>query len=82
MFPSTAPKPGLRGLGTVQHAGIKDPLAAYLAQSVFGALEPDAMLYPASASSFRRRWDKILLAFGIPASAALTPACCRPGGAV
>ena len=59
----SAPKPGKRGIGKVQHSRIKDATAVTLASYVFDALPRDELLYPASASTSRRRWDELLHAF-------------------
>lgn len=78
----SAPKPGRRGIGKIQHSRIRDPTTVALAAFAFGSLQKDDQLYPASASTFRKRWDLLLQALRVPAKLALTPACCRPGGAV
>lgn len=77
-----APKPGRRGKGKVQHSRITDELTVKLVEAVLGPLEPQAFLYPASPSSYRRRWDLVLKTLQIKASAALTPGSLRGGGAV
>ena len=77
-----APKPGRRGRGRVQHARIADQLAVKLAQRVFGPLQPNDLLYPASASSYRRRWNRLLEELQIGSELRLTPGCVRGGGAV
>jgi hypothetical protein len=77
-----APKPGRRGRGKVQHARVTDLATVQLAEFAFGKLERSALLYPISQSSFRRRWDALLKALGVPKHLGLTPACVRGGGAV
>eukprot|EP00438_Fugacium_kawagutii_P001255 Skav223451 [mRNA] locus=scaffold350:925896:940241:- [translate_table: standard] len=76
-----APKPGRRGRGRVQHARINDRQAVELAVAAFGALEPDALLYPVAPATYRRRWDHLLTVLEIPKRAALTPGGLRGGGA-
>lgn len=49
-----SPKPGRRG-----RAKITDPLTVQFAAAVKQHMDPMATLYPASASSYRRRWDRI-----------------------
>lgn len=77
-----APKPGRRGRGRVQHTKIVHADAVKLAVSVFQDLPAQALLYPSSADSYRRRWDRLLSALQIEKSARLTPGCVRGGGAV
>ena len=43
---------------------------------------PEEPLFPWSASAYRRRWDALLAALGIPATLKLTPGGLRGGGAV
>ncbi len=76
------PKGKRRGLGRVQHAKISDRLATKFISRVFGKLPLWALLYPASAASFRRRWDKLLAALAVPTTFNLTPASMGGGGAV
>ena len=77
-----APKPGRRGRGRRQHTKITDSIAVQLAETVFQDLDPDAFLYPSTASSYRRRWDRLLMELEVPKLASLTPGCLRGGGAV
>lgn len=49
---------------------------------MFGDETADSLLYPASAATYRRRWDKIATALSIPQTCRLTPATLRAGGAV
>ena len=77
-----APKPGRRGRGRVQHARISDRFTVKLAQRILGPLQPDQLLYPASSSSYRRRWNKLLEELEIGSELRLTPGCVRGGGAV
>ena len=76
------PKGKRRGIGRVQHAKISDRVATKFISRAFGKLPLWALLYPASAASFRRRWDRLLSALAVPTSFGLTPASMRGGGAV
>ena len=76
------PKSKRRGLGSVQHAKISNPGVSNFLQYVFGSLDPKAPLYPASASTFRKRWNLLLESLHIPITVGLTPASMRAGGAV
>lgn len=78
----SAPKPGRRGKGRVQHARITDADTITLCRAAFCGLNGRMFLYPAAPSTYRKRWDALLLALGIPASTTLTPASIRGGGAV
>ena len=78
----TAPKSGRRGKGKMQHARVTEPFAVQLLEEVFAEEAANSMLYPASAATYRQRWDKIAAALGIPLSCRLTPATLRAGGAV
>ena len=78
----SAPKPGRRGKGRVQHARITDADTITLCRAAFCGLNGRMFLYPAAPSTHRKRWDALLLALGIPASTTLTPASIRGGGAV
>ena len=77
-----APKPGRRGRGRVQHTKIVHPEAVKLVVAVFQDLPSQAFLYPSSASSYRRRWDRLLTVLQIGKASRLTPGCVRDGGAV
>ena len=77
-----APKPGRRGRGKVQHSKISDPATVEFVTWLFEDLDPSAALYPSSAGTYRRRWDKVTEALEIPVSAQLTPGSLRGGGAV
>ena len=76
------PKPGKRGIGLVQHSKINTPGVARFLDSIFGDLAPSAPLYCGSPSAYRKRWDTILRALGVPTRFAITPASLRAGGAV
>ena len=78
----TAPKPGRRGRGRIQHTKVTDKDAVELAIAVFSHLRPDEPLYPSGLSAYRHRWDRLVQVLEIPKSAALTPGCTRGGGAV
>ncbi len=77
-----SPKSGKRGKGVVQHSRIRDPLAVAWASLVFRDIPRDQLLYPASPSTFRKRWDVLLAALGVPSSTQLTPGGVRGGGAI
>ncbi len=76
------PKGRRRGIGTVQHTKIVDADSAKFLDWVFHALPRDSSLFPGSAGSFRRRWDKILQFLQVPQSFQITPASLRSGGAI
>ena len=76
------PKPGRRGRGKVQHSKIFHEAAVDLVRGAFGELSPNDLLYPASASTYRKRWDTILLALGVSKHSRITPGGLRGGGAV
>ena len=76
------PKGRRRGLGREQHTKFTGMVFADFLQHVYGRDPGDSKLYPGSAGTFRRRWDSVLQALGIPRSLELTPASLRPGGAV
>lgn len=76
------PKARRRGKGKIQHSKITDVATVKFATALFGDMNPKSELYPCSASTFRRRWDKVLLALEIPTEAQLTPGTLRGGGAV
>lgn len=78
----SAPKAGRRGKGLVQHSRITDASTVSLATGVFSQLAGEELLYPASASTYRKRWDMLLMALQVPPSSQLTPGCLRGGGAV
>ena len=56
----SAPKPGRRGRGRVQHTKVTDRNTVELAVAVFSSLRPSEPLYPSGLSSYRRRWDKLI----------------------
>ena len=76
------PKPGRRGRGRVQHARVDDAGAVDLAVAAFSHLDPSEKLFAATASTYRRRWDRAAEALQIPASLEITPGGLRGGGAV
>lgn len=76
------PKAGRRGRGVVQHSRIREPLAVEWMTKVFRNIPADQLLYPASPSTFRKRWDVLLRHLGVPTSARLTPGGVRGGGAI
>ena len=76
------PKPGRRGRGRIQHARIDDEFAVDVAVAAFTYLDPSEKLFAATASTYRRRWDRVTAALKIPASVNITPGGLRGGGAV
>lgn len=77
-----SPKPRRRGKGVVQHSRISEPAVVRLVSEVFQDLEPDEELYPASPSTYRLRWNRLLEALHIPPDVNLTPGGLRGGGAL
>ncbi|OLQ07204.1 FK506-binding protein 1A [Symbiodinium microadriaticum] len=76
-----APKTRRRG-AKIQHAKLDDAVALEVALSVWEKLPRGRALYPGSPSAFRRCWDVLLRSLAIPATASLTPASARAGGAI
>lgn len=76
------PKPGRRGRGKVQHAKIFHEPTVDLVRLAFGGLAPDDFLYPASAGTYRRRWDVLLQTLGVPSDSHVTPGGLRGGGCI
>lgn len=75
-------KTSRRGLGRVQHASIQDGRYAALLEVIYRNHDVEAKLNPISHSAFRRRWDAVVSALGIPLSVGLTPGSVRGGGSV
>ena len=76
------PKTQRRGGGRTQHTSVEDPALASACEAVFGSYAPEEKLFSLSGQSFRRRWDAVLRALGVPADLKLTPASLRGGGAI
>ena len=76
------PKSLRRGKGRIQHIKVDNADAVHALDSIFGELCDFLGLWPHSASAFRNRWDKILLALQLPKEVWPTPASCRGGGAI
>ena len=76
------PKTMRRGKGRIQHIKVADPAAVKYLEAVFGPLEEFLPLFPLSASAFRNRWQKLLIALGVPRDLQPTPASIRGGGAI
>ena len=76
------PKPRARGIGKSQHVKIKGDLVTGFLDRTYKNLRRSDPLYPGSASSYRRRWDKLLEVLLIPQRLGITPASIRGGGAV
>ena len=53
-----------------------------IAEAAFGHLSSDEKLYPFAASTFRDRWDRIIVALKIPDRLLFAPGGLRGGGAV
>ncbi|CAE7908105.1 TNNC1, partial [Symbiodinium sp. KB8] len=67
-----------------QHGKIDDPNAIAYLDKLFGSLQLEDRLFPASMHTFRRLWDAIMQRLGIPCRAALrgaTPGVLRGSGA-
>ena len=73
------PKPGRRGLGRVQYTKIVDKLACQFLSQLLGQLPSELLIFPGSASSFRTRWNKLLVALKVPSIAEITPAASGRG---
>ena len=76
------PKPGKRGKYLVQHFKVDNPAEVKFSEAVFREVEASKKLYPASASTYRLRWDRLLAMLEVPTSLKLTPGGMRGGGAV
>ena len=76
-------KPKTRGRGPkVQYSTVRDPDMVAFLSVVWQDFPRDSFLYPASAGTFRRRWDSILAHLGVPVWHRLTPGSLRAGGCV
>eukprot|EP00438_Fugacium_kawagutii_P021739 Skav206696 [mRNA] locus=scaffold99:17529:21803:+ [translate_table: standard] len=67
-----------------QHGRIDDPDMIWIVYKLFGSLELDEKLYPASFTSFRKQWDAIMRQLGIPfrqSERGATPGVLRGSGA-
>lgn len=78
----SSPKTRRRGGGRVQHLTITETAFVGFLERTLADLSRDAPLFPGAPSTFRRRWDAILEALGVPKSAGLTPGGIRGGGCV
>ena len=76
------PKTRHRGRGVVQHLSIQDAEIVSFLDKIYKDSFASERLLDASLSAFRRRWDAILAALGIPKEAGLTPGGVRGGGCV
>ena len=76
------PKSRNRGTGRVQHFAVREADFVRFLGVALQADKPETLLFPASPSTYRRRWDVLLKSLGIPSSAKLTPATLRGGGCV
>ena len=75
-------KTSYRGRGIIQHTKVVEELALEVTERVCGALRPEESLYPATPSTYRRRWDALLHCLQIDKSWGLTPGTLRAGGAI
>ena len=66
----------------IQHMEIQDANAIRLICCVFEHFPKDMLLYAASPSAYRRRWDYLLQLCGIPLELRITPGGLRGGAAV
>lgn len=66
----------------VQHLRIDEPVACKLLAIVLRQLQPDDPLFKSTAYQYRKRWDILVSALSIPATARLTPGGLRGGFAV
>ena len=71
-----------RGGGRVQHIKIEEKEITCLVASIFDPFDRDALLYPGSPGTFRRRWDFLLGGLGVHRDLSITPGSLRGGGAV
>ena len=76
------PKSMRRGKGRVQHVKVSNPSAVNFLERVYSDLEDFLLLFPLSAAAFRARWQKLLLALGLPKHLQPTPGSLRGGGAI
>ena len=76
------PKSRRRGKGKTQHSKITDSATVKFAAALYEDMPSACALYPASAATYRRRWDLVMMALQIPPEARLTPGSLRGGGAV
>ena len=76
------PKSRRRGIGKVQHLSVEVPVFVEYLNNVYKADDRHEPLLRCSASAFRRRWDALVDALLIPATAQLTPGGLRGGGCV
>ena len=76
------PKSRRRGKGKTQHSKITDAATVKFAAALFDGMPAASALYPSSAATFRRRWDRVMMALEIPPESRLTPGSLRGGGAV
>ena len=75
--------PKSRGRGPrVQYASCRDSAVVKLLSETWQDSRPTDLLYGSSTTSFRRRWDALLLRLGIGREHRLTPGSLRGGGAV
>ena len=77
-----APKSANRGTGKVQHFVVRQAVFVDFLSRLLGRLPLEEKIFAATASTFRRRWETILQALGVPRYTKLTPGGLHGGGAV
>ena len=77
----TSPK-SRRRAARIQHVKLDDTTAMEYVLSVWERLPGSSPLYPGSPSAYRRRWDRLMQMLAVPATAGITPASLRAGGAI
>ena len=76
------PFPKTRRVARRQHSRCSDPSIIAVLSKIFGTLDGQALLMPWTPSSFRKRWNAVLSALGVPSGGSgLTPASLRGSGA-
>ena len=76
------PKPGMRGMGRIQHAKVAPADVVEFLNKVYRKHGPDVPLYGGTPSAFRLRWNKLLVALNVSKNAGITPGGLRAGGTV
>lgn len=76
------PKARRRGKGKLQHMSIYDSDFIDFLERFAVFLSAENTIFHSSSSSFRRRWDRILLTIGVSPHVTLTPGGVRGGGCI
>jgi hypothetical protein len=76
-----APKSRNTGGARTQYASIENPVAIAVLEAIFGFSKPGELLWGASGSTLRKRWDTVCKALELP-DKFYTPGGLRGGGAV